>query len=98
MSWEGGGRARGMNTYGHGTGDPGVLYSQAYGVKGSSVCVTRPTLFRPETGSWNHRRFIGPARWVSSRFQPRPMQGEERRRERKWKGKKGGPGERKKKG
>ena len=56
---------------GHGTGDtgsqPGLVGSRAHQSR-SPV----PALFRPETGSWHHRRFVGPARRASSRCQPRP--------------------------
>ena len=84
MCWEGEGGAEGMNADGHGTGEPGHPNTRSCGVKGSSVRVTQaPALFRPETGSWNHRRFAGPARWASSRFQPRPMRGEKMEAERK---------------
>ena len=59
-------------------GKPGN--TRSCGVKGSSVGVTLPALFRPETGNWIHRRF---SRWASSRFRPRPMQGEVEEAERK---------------
>ena len=35
-------------------GNPGI--TRSYGVKCSSVSVTRPALFRPETGSWHHHQ------------------------------------------
>ena len=76
MCWEGEGGAEGINTDGHGTGEPGSY--PVVRVKASSVGVTLPALFRPETGSWNHRRFAGTARQASSRLQPRPMRGEKK--------------------
>ena len=62
-------------------GTPGT--TRFCGIKGSSVSVTRPALSRPETGSWHHRRFVGPARGAFSRCRRGEEEGREEEEERK---------------